>query len=136
MNISMSDRPESYSSREREVAWFATFVKSVDDAAHDARIERALDLLDSLVQRGFVVTRQHGHSLLGENRPGVEFFGGDVHGAARFARSGLDGLAHGVPALELGQKTRVRVKDSLGIRGVELAGHDRPETRHRHQVCL
>src|SRR5665213_1119107 len=119
MNISMSDRTESYFSRERNVAWFATFVKSVDDAPHDAGIERALNLLDSLVQRGFVVTGQHGDALLSENRPGVEFFGGDVHGAASFARSGLEGLAHGVPTLELGQETRVRVKDSPGIRGVE-----------------
>src|SRR5664279_5132637 len=134
MTFSMSKQTESYFSREGNAGWFATFVKSVDDAPHDAGIERALDLLDSLVQRRFVVTRQHGDALLSENRPGVEFFGGDVHGAARFACSGLDGLAHGVPALELGQKTRVRVKDSPGIRGVELAGHDRPETRHRHQV--
>src|SRR5450631_2387475 len=102
MTISMSERTQSYFSREGNVGRFATFMKSVDDAPHDAGIERALDLLDSLVQRRFVVTRQDRDVLLSENRPGVEFFGGDVHGAARFARPGIDRLAHGVPALELG----------------------------------
>src|SRR5690606_7415310 len=41
-------------------------------AADDVDEQRALDLLDPLVQRGLVVPRQHLDGTLGDDRPGVD----------------------------------------------------------------
>src|SRR3546814_13545111 len=45
-------------------------------------VQAALDGLDALVQRRLVVVGQHGHRILGADRPGVDLEGRDVDRAA------------------------------------------------------
>ena len=99
-------------------------------------IERALGHLDPLVERLLRVPVDDLHLLLGQNRAGVHLERGQVHGAARHAGPGGQGVAHGVPTRESRQEGRVGVEDASREGVVHGLGQQRPEAGHGHQVHL
>ena len=76
----------------------------------------------------------HRDHLLGEDRPGVHFERGQVHGAAGLRHARGQGVAHPVPAGEGGEERRMGVQDPVGKGAVHGLGHDRAEARHGHQI--
>ena len=103
---------------------------------HGGRVEPALDHLDALVQRLLGVAGEDRDHLLGQDRPGIHFEGGQVHGAARLGDTGGQGVTHPVPARERREQGGVGVQDPIGKGLVDGTRHDGAEARHGHQIDL
>ena len=60
--------------------------------------------LNPLGESGVVIPIKNGNGGLGQNRPGIQFLGDDVHRAAGDLYPGLQGLPDGIHATEAGQQ--------------------------------
>src|SRR3546814_21185924 len=97
-------------------------------------VQAALDGLDALVQRRLVVVGQHGHRLLGEDRPGVDLAGRDVDRAAGDLHAVLERGGHGLPALDRGPQRGVRVQVAARERVVARLSEPGAEPGHDDEV--
>ena len=61
-------------------------------------------LLNSLGEPGVVISFENRDGGLGQDRPGIQFLGDDVHRAAGDLHPGLQGLPDGIQATEAGQQ--------------------------------
>src|SRR5690606_31329693 len=77
----------------------------VGDLAHGLDEQRALDLLDPLVQFGFGLARADVDTGLAQRGPGVDALVDNVHAHASLGGAGGDRVAHGVrPGVEREQR--------------------------------
>ena len=97
-------------------------------------IQAALHFLDAFVQGLLGVAVEDGDRLLGEDRPGVDVLGDEVHGRSRHLHPELERVAHRVPTLERRQERGMGVDRPAAVGVDERLRQDRAEAGDGDEV--